>query len=259
MRAAYEWFAQVSVWWWPRFADHLWQTTLFVLVILAVVFVLRRSPARIRHSFYILAGAKFIIPATLFVFLAYQAGIAFGAPASLLMTSHTNLPRRSYCSALATVPLRPVYRGFFFASQVPCPSFCATIRVMHVLKVRSHQREELVEFTEEVQEKLTASGEQEGVVVLYVQHTTAGLTVNENADPDVPRDMLHLLRTLVPQHGMGFRHGEENSDAHIKATLVGSSVTIPFRGGKLLLGRWQGIFLCEFDGGRERQVIMMVR
>ncbi len=75
MRAAYEWVAQVSVWWWPRFADHLWQTTLFVLVILAVVFVLRRSPARIRHSFYILAGAKFIIPATLFVFLAYQAGI----------------------------------------------------------------------------------------------------------------------------------------------------------------------------------------
>jgi TonB family protein len=75
MRAAYEWFAQVSVWWWPRFADHLWQTTLFVLVILAVVFVLRRSPARIRQFFYILAGAKFIIPATLFVFLAYQAGI----------------------------------------------------------------------------------------------------------------------------------------------------------------------------------------
>jgi TonB family protein len=72
---AYEWFAQVSAWWWPRFADHLWQTTLFVLVILAVVFVLRRSPARIRHSFYMLAGAKFIIPAALFVFLAYQAGI----------------------------------------------------------------------------------------------------------------------------------------------------------------------------------------
>ena len=71
--------------------------------------------------------------------------------------------------------------------------------------------------------------------------------------------MLHCLRTLVPQHGMGFHHGEENSDAHIKATLVGSSVTIPFQDGKLLLGRWQGIFLCEFDGGRERQVIMMVR
>jgi len=107
---------------------------------------------------------------------------------------------------------------------------------MHVLKVRSHQREELVEFTDQVQQKL-----------------------NENADPDVPRDMLHALRTLIPQHGMGFRHGEENSDAHIKASLVGSSVTIPFKDGALLLGRWQGIFLCEFDGGRERKVIMLVK
>ncbi len=130
--------------------------------------------------------------------------------------------------------------------------------MLHTLKVRSREREELVEFTEQVQQKLTASGEQEGIVVLYVQHTTAGLTVNENADPDVPRDMLHLLRTLIPQHGMDFRHGEENSDAHIKASLVGSSVTLPFSKGKLLLGRWQGIFLCEFDGGRERQVIMTV-
>jgi secondary thiamine-phosphate synthase enzyme len=131
--------------------------------------------------------------------------------------------------------------------------------VMQVLKVRSRQREELVEITDRVEQALEDSGEQEGVVVLYVQHTTAGLTVNENADPDVPRDMLHLLRTVIPQHGMGFRHGEENSDAHIKATLVGSSVTIPFHEGKLLLGRWQGVFLCEFDGGRERQVIMIVK
>jgi secondary thiamine-phosphate synthase enzyme len=130
---------------------------------------------------------------------------------------------------------------------------------MNTLKVRSHQREELVEFTEEVQRQLSESGAKDGLVVLYVQHTTAGLTVNENADPDVPRDMLHLLRTLIPQHGMGFHHGEENSDAHIKASLVGSSVTVPFNDGKLLLGRWQGIFLCEFDGGRERKVIMMIR
>jgi secondary thiamine-phosphate synthase enzyme len=130
---------------------------------------------------------------------------------------------------------------------------------MYTLKVRSHQREELVEFTAEVQRQLKESGAREGIVVLYVQHTTAGLTVNENADPDVPRDMLHALRTLIPQHGMGFRHGEENSDAHIKASLVGPSVTIPFADGELLLGRWQGIFLCEFDGGRERKVIMMIR
>jgi secondary thiamine-phosphate synthase enzyme len=130
---------------------------------------------------------------------------------------------------------------------------------MKVLKVRSRQREELVEFTNEVQRVLTESNHQEGVVVLYVQHTTAGLTINENADPDVPRDMLLALRTLVPQHGMGFRHGEENSDAHIKASLVGSSVSIPYAEGRLLLGRWQGVFLCEFDGGRERQVIMLIR
>lgn len=130
---------------------------------------------------------------------------------------------------------------------------------MYTLKVRSHQREELVEFTDQVKRQLKEAGAQEGIVVLYVQHTTAGLTVNENADPDVPRDMLLALRTLIPQHGMGFRHGEENSDAHIKASIVGSSVTVPFKDGELLLGRWQGIFLCEFDGGRERRVIMMIR
>lgn len=131
---------------------------------------------------------------------------------------------------------------------------------MHILKVRSTEREQLVEFTDEVRRKLKEVGAQsEGVCVLFVQHTTAGLTVNENADPDVPRDMLHALRTLIPQHGMGFRHGEENSDAHIKASLVGSSVTVPFHEGELLLGRWQGIFLCEFDGPRTRQVVMMLR
>ena len=129
---------------------------------------------------------------------------------------------------------------------------------MFTIKVKSHQREELVEFTQDVAAKLKESGAKNGVVVLYVQHTTAGLTINENADPDVPRDMLHALRTLIPQHGMGFRHGEENSDSHIKASLTGPSVTVPFQEGKLLLGRWQGIFLCEFDGARERQVIMTI-
>lgn len=131
--------------------------------------------------------------------------------------------------------------------------------MFYTLNVRSNDREELVEITDLVTNKLDASGEKNGIVVLYVQHTTAGLTINENADPDVPRDMLLALRKLVPQHGMGFRHGEQNSDAHIKASLTGSSVTIPFVDGKLVLGRWQGVFLCEFDGGRERQVIMMIR
>ena len=129
---------------------------------------------------------------------------------------------------------------------------------MEIIKVRSREREQLVEFTDEVRRRLTASGAREGICVLYVQHTTAGLTINENADPDVPRDMLHALRTLIPQHGMDFRHDEQNSDAHIKTTLVGTSLTIPFNNGELLLGRWQGIFLCEFDGARERQVIMTI-
>ncbi len=131
--------------------------------------------------------------------------------------------------------------------------------MFYTLRVRSLEREQLLEFTDDVRSKLREAGASDGICVLYVQHTTAGLTINENADPDVPRDMLLALRSLIPQHGMGFRHGEENSDAHIKASLTGSSVTVPFRGGELLLGRWQGIFLCEFDGPRERQVIMMLR
>ena len=129
---------------------------------------------------------------------------------------------------------------------------------METIKVRSHEREEMIEFTDEVRRRLRESGAREGVCLLFVQHTTAGLTVNENADPDVPRDILHALRTLIPQHGMDFRHNEENSDAHLKTSLVGTSVTVPFHDGQLLLGRWQGIFLCEFDGGRERQIIMKI-
>ena len=128
----------------------------------------------------------------------------------------------------------------------------------HRITLRSREREDLVEFTGEVNELVGAAGVREGVCVLFVRHTTAGLTVNENADPDVPRDMLHALRTLVPQHGMGFRHSEQNSDAHIKASLTGPSVTVPFAGGELLLGRWQGIFLCEFDGPRSREVVMSI-
>lgn len=130
---------------------------------------------------------------------------------------------------------------------------------MYILKVRSHEREEMLEITSDVQRKIEESGAREGICVLFVQHTTAALTVNENADPDVQRDMLQHLRALIPQHGVGFLHAEENSDAHLKASLVGSSVTVPFQDGKLLLGRWQGIYLCEFDGARERQVIMMLR
>jgi len=84
------------------------------------------------------------------------------------------------------------------------------------------------------------------------------LTINENADPDVKSDMLGFLRKLIPQDYAGFRHFEHNSDAHIKSTIVGLSVTIPFENGNLLLGRWQGIYLCEFDGARERMVLVKI-
>ena len=117
----------------------------------------------------------------------------------------------------------------------------------------------MIEITSEIESLLRESGEREGIVVLFVQHTTCGLTVNENADPDVQTDILSALRKLIPQHGMNFKHAEENSDAHLKSSLFGSSVTIPFSGGELLLGRWQGIYLCEFDGARERKIVVTIR
>jgi len=143
---------------------------------------------------------------------------------------------------------------------------------MQNISVRSNEREEMVEISAEVQAHLPDGG---GVCVLFVQHTTCGLTINENADPDVKSDMLGWLKRLVPQFPPArspetgadisqtggesfFKHFEHNSDAHIKSSIVGSSVTVPFADGKLLLGRWQGIYLCEFDGPRERTVIVTV-
>jgi secondary thiamine-phosphate synthase enzyme len=128
---------------------------------------------------------------------------------------------------------------------------------METLKVQSKKREEMIEITREVEAVLPEKGE--GICVLFTQHTTCGLTINENADPDVKSDMLLFLRKTIPQYYEGFRHFEHNSDAHIKSSLVGSSVTVPFEDGQLLLGRWQGIYLCEFDGARERKVLVTIR
>ena len=114
----------------------------------------------------------------------------------------------------------------------------------------------MIDITSKVAAGLPAG---DGICVLFTQHTTCGLTINENADPDVKSDMLGFLRRLIPQYEPNFRHFEHNSDAHIKSSLVGSSVTVPFENGKLLLGRWQGIYLCEFDGPRERKVLMTTR
>jgi secondary thiamine-phosphate synthase enzyme len=128
---------------------------------------------------------------------------------------------------------------------------------MHTITVSSSSREQMLDITADVEAMLHREAERKvGVCVLFVQHTTCALTVNENADPDVQSDMLGFLRRLIPQHEPHFKHGEENSDAHIKSSLVGSSVTIPFEDGKLVLGRWQAVYLCEFDGPRQRKVVI---
>jgi len=130
--------------------------------------------------------------------------------------------------------------------------------LMKTIKVQSTKREEMIEITSEVENALRESDAKEGVCVLFTQHTTCGLTINENADPDVKSDMLLFLKNLIPQFYDGFKHFEHNSDAHIKSSLTGASVTVPYEHGKLLLGRWQGIYLCEFDGARERKVLLTI-
>ena len=112
----------------------------------------------------------------------------------------------------------------------------------------------MIEFTAEVEKHVPRA--EDGICILFTRHTTCGLTINENADPDVKTDMLGFFDRLIPQYDDHFRHFEHNSDAHIKSSLVGSSVTIPFENGKLCLGRWQGIYLCEFDGPREREILI---
>lgn len=130
---------------------------------------------------------------------------------------------------------------------------------MHSITVRSTKREEMIDITAEAAKFVRENSDGEGVLMLLTQHTTCGLTVNENADPDVQSDMLGFLQRLIPQMEPHFKHGEQNSDAHIKSSLMGASVSVPYDEWKLLLGRWQAIYLCEFDGPRERTVLMTVK
>lgn len=118
----------------------------------------------------------------------------------------------------------------------------------------------LVDVTAQIRAALRKANVRSGVLVAYVPHTTAGITVQENADPDVQRDLLLALENAVPKTPARgtFRHAEGNSDAHVKASLVGSSATLLVEDGDLLLGTWQGIFLCEFDGPRRRTVHLKV-
>jgi secondary thiamine-phosphate synthase enzyme len=129
--------------------------------------------------------------------------------------------------------------------------------MIHEVRVTTRSREEMVDITRAVADAVRVSGKTDGIAVVHVPHTTAAVTINENADPDVPRDVLLALRHAVPRHPE-FRHGEGNSDAHAKASLVGPSVTVLIDGGKLVLGTWQAIFFCEFDGPRSRTVQVKV-
>lgn len=124
-------------------------------------------------------------------------------------------------------------------------------------EVRTKRRVELLDVTGKVAEIVERSRMPEGICHVFVQHTTAGVTINEGADADVARDIEAHLAQIVPKES-GFRHGEGNSDAHIKTALVGSSTTAPVRAGKLSLGTWQAIFLCEWDGPRTRTVQVLV-
>ena len=125
------------------------------------------------------------------------------------------------------------------------------------MTVATRRRETLEEITERVVEVVRASGVRDGVCHVILPHTTAGITVNEAADPAVAADALNYLAELVPREGM-WLHAEGNSDAHIKAALVGHSAAVPIEDGELVLGTWQGIFLAEFDGPRARTVLVKV-
>ena len=128
------------------------------------------------------------------------------------------------------------------------------------LEVQTTDREQLVDLTERVREVVRSSGVANGLCPVSSPHTTAGVTVNENADPDVRHDLLLALGNAVPERAAAgrYRHGEGNSDAHVKTSLVGTSQLIPVQGGAPVLGTWQGVFLCEFDGPRRRTVQVKV-
>ena len=129
--------------------------------------------------------------------------------------------------------------------------------MIQTLQVRSSKQTEFIDITRLVQEFVQKAGVEDGLCILLVPHTTAAVTINENADPSVPRDILMELNKIVPFEDR-YQHTEGNSSAHIKSSLVGCSQTLFIESGRLLLGTWQGIFFCEFDGPRNRQVYVKV-
>jgi secondary thiamine-phosphate synthase enzyme len=126
---------------------------------------------------------------------------------------------------------------------------------MKEISVETHSRVEMIDITAAVQKTVREEKIEEGICLIYTPHTTASITINENADPDVPRDILMELDKIVPLNDH-YRHSEGNSAAHIKASMMGASETVFIEDGELVLGTWQSIFFCEFDGPRTRNVIV---
>jgi secondary thiamine-phosphate synthase enzyme len=124
--------------------------------------------------------------------------------------------------------------------------------------VSTNKRNELVDITDKIQNIADKAGISDGSVVVYCPHTTAAITINENADPDVVYDILLTLAELVPQHRSGYRHSEGNSDAHVKSSIIGCSKMVLISSGKMQLGTWQAVFFCEFDGPRRRTVHVQI-
>lgn len=124
--------------------------------------------------------------------------------------------------------------------------------MIHKIDLQSNRRDKMIDITDRVEKLISQENIQEGLAVIYSTHTTAGITINENADPDVQKDLLRRLDEVCPWSITQDRHIEGNSAAHLKASLVGASQTVIIHKGKLLLGRWQGIYFCDFDGPRSR-------
>lgn len=129
---------------------------------------------------------------------------------------------------------------------------------MKSFTVMTKSRDEMIDITGNVAKYVDGKGIKEGIIIIYCPHTTAGITINENADPDVKHDMLMRFDEVYPWHHEKYRHGEGNSAAHLKASTVGSSQTVIIQDGRLVLGTWQGIYFCEFDGPRTRRYMLKV-
>ncbi len=128
---------------------------------------------------------------------------------------------------------------------------------MQTIQIKTTKRTEFIDITSKVEESVKDAKIKDGLCVVFCPHTTAGLTINENADPSVQKDIIKHLEELVPAD-KGYSHSEGNSDSHIKSSLLGSSLNIIIEGGSLILGTWQGIYFCEFDGPRSRQIYVQI-